>query len=210
MPVETLRHFGKRAVWIRALDLLLRFQSRHGKIEEPPVPIDEIVAFLGFYLVFDDLFALLDLKGYLGCTKIEDREIYIDKSLVDDPKRQGQANFTIAHEVGHIWLHRGIPCPHLIPTDEEPWLERQADWFASYLLMPLGLLNRVWGATFGEPGPLVITPDMEEIGIANLGSRAKLLSYLADKRAGELAPLFTVSREAMRIQLQDFGLLPRW
>ena len=164
-----------------------------------------------FQLEFDDLFARFGLKDHLGCTIIETRQIFIDESLdpVEHPEREGQLNFTIAHEVGHIKLHQGIPCPHLLPADEKPWLERQANWFASSLLMPRGLVYKVWRARFGE-SPLVITPDMEEIGIANLGSRAKLLSYLADKRAGELAPLFTVSREAMRIQLQDFGLLPRW
>ena len=75
--------------------------------------------------------------------------------------------------------------------------------------MPRGLVYKAWHARFGESGPLVITPEMEEIGIANSGSTAKFISLLADDRAGELAPLFKVSREAMRIQLQDIELLPR-
>ena len=195
----------------RALDLLLRFPLRHGLIERPPVPVDDILAFLGLRLEFDDISTRFGVTGHLGCTIVETGQIFVDQSLdpMEHPDMEGRLNFTIIHEVAHVKLHGAILNPHLLPPDERFWLERQADWFAASLLMPRGLLEKEWRAITGHPGPLTIAPDMKEIAIANFGSTTACLAAIGDDYAAQLASSFKVSREAMRIQLQDLGSLPR-
>jgi hypothetical protein len=195
--VSSLSRLTKEKVWVYALDLLLKFQLRFGKIESPPVPLDDILRFLGLELEFDDISARFGVSGHLGCTICESRQIFIDQSLdkTDHPEFEGRLNFTIAHEIAHWYLHRHIADPYLLSHDDKPWLERQADWFASFLLMPTGLVRKAWKTQVGHAAALTITPEEEAIAIANLGSRAAYIVALADQYASQLAPLFKVSRD---------------
>jgi hypothetical protein len=186
---------------------LVKFQLRLGKIESPPVPIDEILAFLGLRLEFDDIEKRFGISGHLGCLIVETRQIFIDQAI-EDLGMVGRQNFTIAHEIAHWLLHQLILNPHLLPYAEKYWLERQADWFASFLLMPPGLILKAWKARVGYSGPLIITPEEEAIGIENFGTRHSFVMALADQHATDLALLFKVSREPMRLRLQELGLLP--
>ncbi len=79
------------------------------------------------------------------------KSILIDNDYYNDSKRYGRNRFSIAHEIGHLFLHKDYfisQCP--ASTEEEwisfindmddtvfYWLERQADMFAGLLLMPL-------------------------------------------------------------------------
>jgi hypothetical protein len=200
----------KQVEW-RAVDLWIRFQWQFGRIYSPPVPIDDILKFLGLELEFDDISARFGVSKHLGCTVRETRQIFIDESLdpMEHPEMEGRLNFTIGHEAAHWVLHRHIPNPHLLPDDEKYWVERQADWFAAYLLMPPGLVRKEWKARVGHAGALVIGPEEEAIGIENLGSRSAFLKALEDLHASALAPLFKVSREAMGNRLRELGLLPK-
>src|SRR5262245_4661608 len=45
----------------------------------------------------------------LGAVWVGTREVFIDQSLDPDenPGMEGRFRFTVAHEIGHWWLHRG-------------------------------------------------------------------------------------------------------
>jgi hypothetical protein len=209
--VPSVQRFKKKQVWAWALDLLLKFQWQFGTIESPPVPLDDILRFLGLQLEFDDICVGYGLSGHLGFTAAATRQIFIDQSLdpMEHPEMEGRLNFTIAHEIAHWRLHRHIPGYNLLPDHEKYWGERQADWFAAYLLMPPHLVLEKWEARVGHAGALVITREQEAIGIENFGSRAAFLKALEDLHASALAPLFKVSREAMGKRLRELGLLPK-
>jgi hypothetical protein len=190
--------------------LLSGVEGRFGKIQSPPVPLDNVLQFLGLRLEFDDLSdPRFGLSAHLGFTSVPTRQIFIDQSLdpFDHPKMEGRQNFTIAHEIAHWCLHRRIRNPRLIYG--QYWLERQANAFASYLLMPRELVLKEWKARVGYDGPLIITPDEETLGIEMFGSRAAFVTELADHYASELARLFKVSLQPMRIRLDELQLLPR-
>lgn len=109
--------------------------------------------------------------------------IYVDKKtkrkmiFVNDKDIEPRRNFTIAHELGHYFLH--------IPDDDNGVIisfrglknerEREADIFASELLMPKNLVKEEYDKL---PFPTV--------------------SYLAS--------LFNVSKMAMEIKLQEMEL----
>ena len=107
-----------------------------------------------FKLVFEyakDLGCNADGKKILGTTSQKPLGIYIDSSLKEDPR----LCFTLAHEFGHLVLHRDIDLKRIgyaeqamidtqidlisghrqLRTPRE-WIEWQANYFAGAILMP--------------------------------------------------------------------------
>ena len=116
------------------------------KIEEAPVPIEEIANDLGAlvrYCPFDD-----DLSGMIY---IKGARPIIGVNSLHHSNRQ---RFTIAHEVGHLVLHRQLIADH-VHVDKRftvlmrdtnsatgtQRMEMEANRFAAELLMPLFLLQ---------------------------------------------------------------------
>lgn len=133
-----------------------------------PVPVDKIARRLGAQLRFSPLDDELS-----GMIYFKDNTPIIGVNALHHPNRQ---RFTIAHEIGHLELHRDIisasgavhvdkQFPVLIPilnrdstsatgTDR---IEIQANQFASELLMPRNLLEQALGGKpidIDDEGPL--------------------------------------------------------
>jgi hypothetical protein len=161
-----------------------------------PVPVEDILErTLRFHLEFDD--DLQNSCNALGATYPESRTVIVDSSLDPSyrPEILGRYRFTIAHEIGHIWLHlpywEGLsqPLGDLEPPSEI-WsspLECQADMFAAVLLMPSAVVPIVWAQE----------KDAQRVQ-RYAGYRAST-SYLV----GAAARRFEVSRQAMQIRLQN-------
>lgn len=67
----------------------------------------------------------------LAGLKIAERKIYMNESRADElVANVGMKNFTIAHELGHWTLHKNLV------GKRSKQIEREADWFATCLLMP--------------------------------------------------------------------------
>ncbi len=203
----------------RAALLLFEYEARFGSIRRPPVPVDDIVEnLLKFHLEFDDL-RRYNLEHVHAATDLDARRMIIDERLepVEHPAMEGRCNFTIAHEVGHIWLRH--PAVHRIqfPSDNDDpklvsshqELEWQADRFAACLFMPRHLVLQEWRAKFGSEAPLVITPEMAQTAAANGFSQREFVKPFGEMHAKEFAGQFKVSVQAMSIRLQELGLLPR-
>lgn len=141
-----------------ALELLGKYQAWKGQALVPPIDIDEIVeGYLQISLEFGDLKEHLSIPDVLGATWFDEKVIRIDSSLEE---KEGRLTFTMAHEVGHWWMHRpiyemgkvtlplfsygeGRPSPAVVcraAGKKEP-AEWQADQFAAMLLMPASLLR---------------------------------------------------------------------
>jgi Zn-dependent peptidase ImmA (M78 family) len=191
--------------------LLAEHLLRFPKTQIPPVPIDEIVEHtLKFHIEFDDLIQKHG-AGTLGAVYMDRRTIAIDESLDPEayPGKEGRCRYTIAHEVAHVWLHKGAECVDLERYTDDPSkagsvreLEWQADVFAAALLMPGQAVRRVWKEQ--HPEPLVITEEILRVARDNGLSREEYLNGVAE----EMAALFKVSTQAMRIRLGELGLLP--
>ena len=99
-------------------------------MQAPPVNLGVICRWLGIEVyaqpcrAFGALFLLREGRGVL---------------LVNSSLSQGRARFSIAHELGHLLL-RHNPLGR-IGEPRDPDQERQADRFASELLMPESLLR---------------------------------------------------------------------
>ncbi len=154
-----------------------------------------------------------------------------------NPRRLGRYRFTLAHETGHWRLHREFFLRderqrNLFDANEFPSLicrtsqrkepvEWQADAFAARLLMPREMVFSEWVAWQKSPEPLYL----EEVKATfekcrSRFTRLELVSRAAerggDNALGEIlmeqmitpmANRFEVSGQAMRIRLEELGLI---
>jgi IrrE N-terminal-like domain len=219
----------------RSAEALLREHAwARGAVIDPPIPVEDLVEKqLKLSFEFDDMHRLLNRQrigrdaSILGAL-FKDR-IVIDESLdpVEHPARQGRYRFTVAHEIGHRVLHRHLLTANLSQPSAiccsgraEKRAEWQADFFASCLLMPLGIVKDAWFEMFADGRPRVIKPQNPIFhSLVEVERLEDVLSFsesdletdndVLDRIARPLANKFVVSTTAMRIRLEKLGLLHR-
>lgn len=107
-------------------------------IEIPIVNIDNIVSRIGGYVVIDDT-----LSGYSDGSIQKDGDSF--KIVISPYQSETRRNFTIAHELGHLFLHMGYKIDNELweKQDERTYYrngssieEYEANEFAAALLMP--------------------------------------------------------------------------
>ncbi len=216
--------------------VLAEWGQAHGEIAAPPVPIDEILELhLGLTMEFKDMGELFPFGDVLGALWMQERLVGISQTLdpTDHPQKVGRYHFTLAHEGGHWRLHRQYylenpyqgalfgdgPKPAAVCRSSEAKkpAEWQANCFAACLLMPRKMVRAAWEIWRGS---------LDAVGADQLRTAAgpQLLTQFAgqgqatpeelDHRLMEefclpLAKTFRVSREAMRIRLEELELLVR-
>ncbi len=144
-------------------NLLSAFNNKTGQTLSAPIPVFDIIEYLGYDVDFrkDGIY---EDKNLLGGTLIDQKTIEINENLID---HEGRMHFTAAHEVGHIVLHvpfynekhgKDISEDKIISrkdcgfegTKKEPE-EWQADKFAAYLLMPSALIKKAFYNNYNRP-----------------------------------------------------------
>jgi Zn-dependent peptidase ImmA (M78 family) len=175
----------------------------------------------------------------LGAVFFDDRRIVIDEGLdpEENPAKEGRYRFTLAHESGGHWrLHRHLfekdPAQRLLfnmprppsvvcrsSQGKEP-IEWQADCYAGCLLMPRRLVFDAWRERCGSLNPFIYEanrtnpafnpPRSSWVRLGGAMTTADQEHQFAFcKIAREFAQVFGVSVEAMRIRLENLGLLLR-
>lgn len=227
-----------------AAALLAEYARKRGVIIKPPIPIDDIVEkYLKLGIEFDDTHKLFGVPRYgsapdiLGALFFEEARIVIDESLdpEENPAMEPRYRFTLGHEGGGHWrLHR-----HLIAKDSEQTtllekavpsvvcrssqakerIEWQADYYASCVLMPKGMVLNAWQMRFGSTEPIIFELMRDRVKIYPPGGpkfrgRDEVLQEtecddFMNGWASIFAPVFGVSLQAMRIRLEKLGLLCR-
>ena len=186
------------------------------------------------YLNMRSLFPDADVHGAIW---FEEARIGIDSRLDPDatPTKRGRYHFTLAHEIGHWRLHRhhyaanprecklfdnGTERPDVVcrSNDTQP-VEWQANVFAANLLMPRQMVQAAWtDFRYGDDRPLAIDELREMFAdvmdVEPLYHQGRIANDQASQdiamKEGFCRPLagrFEVSREAMRIRLEQLGLL---
>jgi Zn-dependent peptidase ImmA (M78 family) len=151
----------------------------------------------------------------LGKTQLKPLGLYIDVSLANDPR----FNFVLGHELGHVVLHRNVDIQktgyaeqEIVDTDidfvtgkknlqtHRDWLEWQANYFASAILMPrLSVIKAV-------------LQEQKDMGIKrNLGRiilEAKNYSVSDYKKIqAHLTLVYSVNATNVECRLKDLGIL---
>ena len=146
-----------------SMNLLSNFYKKSNQKLSAPVPIFDIIEYLGYDVDFRKDGIYKD-KNLLGGTLIDQKTIEINENLSD---HDGRMHFTAAHEIGHIILH--VPLYRKIhekDVSEHKILSRkdggfegnkknpeewQADKFAAYLLMPSELIKKAFFKNYTKP-----------------------------------------------------------
>lgn len=165
-----------------------------------PIPIEEILDLkLEINIVpVPGLLRQHDIDAFLSS---DFSQLYIDDEQLE--KRPNRARFSMAHEAGHLVLHREY-ITSLEVTSIEKWkeivlgkgsghsiVETQANMFAGFLLMPGAFLEKEFERVKGELGdhPLF------------RGKRLPPDPVLAPFVARDIAKIFDVSEEAAQYRL---------
>lgn len=214
--------------------VLVEFAKRFGRITKPPIEIEDLATtVLPLTFGFSDLQTQLGDRVH-GAIWFSRQHILIDDALNPDhfPNSLGRYRFTLAHELGHWQLHRFLfieddghavlfgnnEVPDVICRKDHarPLVERQADEFAGCLLMPEWLLRPAWRQLTGSDEPICdsqlseLVPSMKRIRFLlnadGIEDEPDPIRLMREVFCEPLAVEFTVSDEAMRIQLETLGL----
>ena len=131
--------------------------------------------------------------------------VYVDSEKYLDNRYKNRLRFSLAHEIGHFILHRGLyntfgikniedfyKFIELIPLEQYSYFEIQANKFASYLLVPREELKI-------ERENLIKHPSL--VALINSGKLKDetINSYLANP----ISKIFGVSEEVIEIALNE-------
>ena len=159
----TYPYLKNSAIEKESINLLNAFNNKTGQRLSAPVPVFDIIEYLGYDVDFRKDGIYKD-KNMLGGTLIDQKTIEINENLSD---HEGRMHFTAAHEVGHIVLH--VPLhkqknekdvsEHRIISRKDSGFEGnkknpeewQADKFAAYLLMPSKLIKKAFFKNYTKP-----------------------------------------------------------
>src|SRR5688572_12853758 len=137
------------------------------------------------------------------------RSILVDHHAFMSPRLEYRLRFSVAHEIGHLILHRDMyarlqhttakewfDCISAIPEVEYGWVEWQAYEFAGRLLVPPDPLREAFDAAIKSA---------QAAGYADwLAADEAALDYIATR----IAPKFGVSAEVMAKRLRVEKLWP--
>lgn len=238
-PTHQVPYLPKKRIEKEASLLLGEFGERIHPVHEPPVPIDEIVEIhLGLVFEILDLRQLFGVGDVHGALWVNEARVAVDQRLDPDrnPRKLGRFRFTLGHETGHWRLHRSHylknraqqslfdnqqerPAYICRTTQRKQPVEWQADVFSANLLMPREMVVTAWKAHRGSLEPIALTDlrrDEERILAKMLArkhieptNQADVDNMLLEWCGLSLARQFQVSGEAMRIRLEELGLLVR-
>jgi hypothetical protein len=138
--------------------------------------------------IFDcGLEAVYDMEqGQYTLFPVKAGTILIDASLCEEETSTGRLRFTESHELAHWIMHKGLytgtgESAALQPAVKETDMEVQANMLGSALLMPMPMVKRCYYQLRGGRDDQTLVHDMAEV--------------------------FQVSRQAMRIRLVNHRLM---
>jgi Zn-dependent peptidase ImmA (M78 family) len=162
------------------------FLNKYHPLQSLPVPIEEIIEFqLGFHIIPTP--GLMRKAGVDAVTLQDLNRIHIDSKQLSE--YANRSRFTLAHEIGHCLLHRGLS-KDIIRRD---LLEVQANAFAAALLMPERLVKK----------ELAIKQKNFQNRWNKQGKEMKSKAELQTAVMRSLARQFQVSEEAMTLRLRQ-------
>jgi Zn-dependent peptidase ImmA (M78 family) len=201
-----VRYLSYEQIAERALEILKRYRCDGSA----PIPIEHIIDnILKVNIVpFPNLFTDFEINAFVSSDL---NKIYVDEYLYTNLERQYR--FTLAHEFGHICLHNYVYSKIEIRSLDD-WrqfisgvdapeyrnLEIQANNFAGLLLVPQSLL-----VTYFNDQLKLLSPSFRKAEIERI-RRSDYLQLVVDTVAFNLAPIFQVDQQVIRIRIEKSGL----
>lgn len=155
--------------------LAVRFRNTLHVPQDVPFPVKDVLEQLGILT----LFRPLSETSYGMSIKTKDGLRFM---LVSSNSTIGRQNFTIGHELYHLYFDEN-PQPHMCGTDRKTPAEQSADMFSSNLLLPrVGLLAML-------PGDYQSSKQLDLATVVKMEQK------------------FQVSRQALLFRLKRLGII---
>lgn len=181
-----------------------KFLKKYHPDENIPIPIEEIIDlhFKINIIPFPDLYKNYQIVGY---TWSDLKNICVDEFVYKN--RIHRYRFTLAHEIGHILLHRDVlkhrdvdsiadylDFANSIDEEQRGWFESQANCFAGLVLVPSKSLRE----KFEEARKKIKN---KNFSLSDPITRDYISEWISN--------FFQVSRQTVEIRLVYDGLLPK-
>lgn len=222
------RKINRLEIERQAEKFLKEYQERYSIKLQAPVDISNIMdCMCDFHIICENLQEKYG-DDVLGAIIFDDEErtIIVD-SLLDPDKNSkmlGRYNFTVAHEAGHWILHstskrnkdikqnkNKLPKKYSVlcrsgKYKKRPLIEKEADCFAGYILMPKKLIVEAWQNSGQNISCTINVFEelVEQRKVLELSENNNTVTCLIAKK---LAEIFEVSALAMQIRLVELGLI---
>lgn len=167
------------------------------------VPID-VLSFAEFDLELEFTCAPLRRSGQEAFLRPDRTGVVFDSWAFKEPSQRRRLRFSLAHELGHYYLHeeiygnlqfttvtQWIAFVDGIPINEYHWIERHADSFAGYLLMPTDRLR------------VALRETLEDANRDGFSEPEDVINYCGKALHGH----FDVSLDAMKTRLRKSRLI---
>ncbi|OGM30958.1 hypothetical protein A2630_04690 [Candidatus Woesebacteria bacterium RIFCSPHIGHO2_01_FULL_44_10] len=157
-----------------------------------PIPIEEIVE-LKLSIQLNTVINLKENFDIDGFIHTNFKEITLDDDMFN--RFEERSRFTIAHELGHKYLHQDIynkfnikdkesytTFQNSVPEDDQKWLENQANIFAACLLVPTTELKEEFKKAMNEKNSTFFEADYALPHLEGLPSVFKVSSAVIYRR----------------------------
>jgi Zn-dependent peptidase ImmA (M78 family)/formiminotetrahydrofolate cyclodeaminase len=219
--IEQLARDVQNALWMNR-DLIWKAEMPGNYLDvlKPDVVIREL---LGYQFSYASLgsFVADDGKQYKTAGLVDKQNKIVTVSRDMQEKVQ---NFTSAHELGHVLLHKGLVLHRDRPIDgteiNKDIREREADKFATYFLMPAKFVRAYFVELFGTERFMIDENTALKLGEGRANAFRKKLKnidglafYMARaehfhiRSFKSLSQIFNVSDSAMAYRLKELGLI---
>jgi Zn-dependent peptidase ImmA (M78 family) len=187
-----------------------KFLKDNDFLNEIPIEVEELIEFkLGIKINFiSNLVKTFEVSGY---TEKSMERIWVDEYLFKNLEES--LRFTLAHELGHIVLHKKI-FENIEFQDSRDWkkyifshnngeyelLERQADDFAGLLLVPEKFLRPLFDEVIHKHSQSFVKkffPLIKEKGL----NRFEFVRIFQDYIGKKLSPVFNVNYRVISIRI---------
>jgi hypothetical protein len=219
-----------------ARDLLIQTHTRLSQRRGEPVPHHEFYPVRLDVLVEEVLGWRIERVSSVGhhgdemtLDPIHGTSDFADRliTIAVDTQRPARQNFTLAHEIGHIVLHSDLDLVRArrvhsvrsvkgVPQDKALWrLEREANLFATELLMPPKAVRVQFESTFGCSSLDVQAAIRKTQAPSSDWRDTELLVKASEAVAAHrefgtessMHEFFGVSRTSMGVRLRELGLV---
>ena len=210
----TVEWIDPKDLEVQAEKVLRKYGQEVRPVVAPPVPVENIIeGFLGLELELDDLNPEDVNRDNLGWLFIKEGRVVVDSKLENE---EGRYHFTLAHEVGHWVLHKGIVLAQenqlsLLGEGKQPSIicrrsqkrkpaEWQADCFAAALMMPRAMVMDVLRQESRPETAWIYDYETKALWGLEKKDYFRSVASMYNKRFG-------VSIQAMQIRLEQLDLL---
>jgi Zn-dependent peptidase ImmA (M78 family) len=179
-------NFNYETLKNKAKVFLYHFYQSKNKLPVFPILLSEMAAYLHYTVTYTEL-----PEYMIAYTDMVKKQIYLTTTIseMENINNRGRINFTIAHEIAHIVLHEKMYLKKLAccaqdndwetlgkMTENEQY-EKEADFFASHIILPRELLKKEIADYFGKTelyfSGINLQPDISLSIIAYLKEKTK-------------------------------------